>query len=103
MVTEAVALVGGVQLPKLPNLVVAWPSTDVNDAVVVTVMYVFRTALPVQVVLHETAVPGADEHSQNTELLAVTPVRPVAFCAVVEMLAVSVGAMMPYWAPSRAP
>jgi len=35
-VTDAETDVGGVQLPKLPKLVVAVVSTEVNDVVVVT-------------------------------------------------------------------
>jgi hypothetical protein len=37
--------------------------------------------------VHTTSVP--DRHSQNHVVLAVTPVRPVAFCAVVLTLAAS--------------
>ena len=83
---------GGVQLPSQPldpfrpKVVVAGPSTEEKGAVAETVMYLLRTALPVQVEVHKTDVPGADEHSQNTLLVAVTSVRPVAFCAVVLML-----------------
>ena len=38
-----------------------------------------------QIVVHATAVPLT--HSQNTVLVAVTPLRPVAVCAVEFMLA----------------
>jgi hypothetical protein len=56
--------------------------------VVVTVMYRRGLPPPLQVDVQETAVP--ETHSQNTEFVAVTPVNPVAFCAVVLMLAESV-------------
>jgi hypothetical protein len=77
MVTVAVVDVGGVQLPKLPKLKVGTVSTEVNGLVVVTVTYLFRIALPLQVEVQLTVTP--EVHSQKTLLLAVTPVRPVAF------------------------
>ena len=80
VVTVAESEVGDVQWPNLPKLIVALDNTDWNDLVVVTDTYFFRMPPPVQVELQLTVVPAV--HSQNTLLVAVTPVRPVAFCAV---------------------
>src|SRR5258708_26022037 len=101
MVTVADELVGGVQLPKLPKLRVVTDSTEEKDFVVVTVTYFFRSAPPLQVELQLTVTP--EVHSQNTLLVAVAPLRPAAFCAVVFMPELSDGLKLPYCAASRAP
>ena len=80
MVTVAETDVGDVQCPKLPKLSVPLENTDENDLVAVTATYFLRTPPPVHVELQLIEVPAV--HSQNTLLLAVTPVNPVAFCAV---------------------
>src|SRR5579883_911086 len=100
MVTDADTDVGGVQLPNEPKLSVDSDRNELNVLVVVTVTYFLRV-LVLQVVEQETVVPFT--HSQNTELLAVTPVRPVALTAVELMPLVSLELTMPYCAPSRAP
>ena len=101
MVTDEDTVVGGVQDPKLPKLKVVTASTDEKDFVAVTVTYFFRRAPPLQLERQLTATP--ETHSQKTLLVAVTPLRPVAFCAVVLMAVELPGWKLPYCAPSRAP
>ncbi len=94
MVIDADTEVGGVQLPNDPKLKVGFDRNDVNGLVVFTVMY-FLSVWPVpHVVEQDTLTPAV--HSQNTVLVAVTPERPVAFCAVAMMLAESLEFSMPY-------
>ena len=100
-VTVADTEVGGVQLPKLPKLMVVTESTEENDFVAVTRTYFLGEPPPEQVVPQVAVVPA--EHSQNTLLVAVTPVSAVEFCAVELMPVESLGYWMPYCAPSWAP
>jgi len=88
MVTVADTEVGIVQLPKRK---VETESAAENDFVVVTATYFF---LVLQLVL-QSLILTPDVHSQNTSGVAVTPVRPVAVCAVEVMPVVSSG----YWMP----
>ena len=93
MVTDAVTDVGGVQCPNEPKLSVEEDKNEIKLFVVVTVTYVFR--LPVeQVVEQDTVVPFT--HSQNTEFVAVTPLRAVALTAVELMPFESPESTMPY-------
>ena len=85
--------VGAFQLPYLPKAWVVELSMEVKVAEVVTLTYFLGLVPPVQVEVQDTVVP--DVHSQNTVLVAVTPVSPVAFCAVVLMLSDSVEAIIP--------
>src|ERR1700742_3992706 len=80
-------VVGGVQLPKLPKLIELPVMTDAKGLLAVTVRYFFSVWPEPQVVVQETDVPLV--HPQNVECEAVTPVSPVAFCAVVVIAAVA--------------
>lgn len=83
MVIVAEVEVGAVKFPKAPKLTEPFVSTEEKGLLAVTVRYFFKVCPEEQVVVHATDVPFT--HSQNVVLDAVTPLRPVAFCAVVLM------------------
>ncbi len=80
MVTVADTVAGIVQLPKRKA---ETESVGENALVVVTLTYFLGKPPPGQGAPHAAAGVWPAVHSQNTLLVAVTPVRPVAFCAVV--------------------
>ncbi len=80
MVTVADTEVGIVQFPRRK---LETESAAENALVVVTLTYFLGEPPPGQDVPHVAGGVWPAVHSQNTLLVAVTPVRPVAFCAVV--------------------